>query len=69
HHRYHLAIENGENAEVIEHYLSLNDQGHFTGARMTINVGDNADFTHYKLAFESQASFHFSHNDLVIGRD
>jgi Fe-S cluster assembly protein SufD len=36
---------------------------------MTINVGDNADFTHYKLAFESQASFHFSHNDLVIGRD
>ncbi|WP_047606030.1 Fe-S cluster assembly protein SufD [Rahnella aquatilis] len=69
HHRYHLAIENGANAEVIEHYLSLNDQGHFTGARMTVNVGDNADFTHYKLAFESQASFHFSHNDLVIGRD
>ncbi|MBU9855507.1 Fe-S cluster assembly protein SufD [Rahnella bonaserana] len=69
HHRYHLSIEGGANAEVIEHYLSLNDHGHFTGARMTVNVGDNADFTHYKLAFESQASFHFSHNDLVIGRD
>lgn len=69
HHRYHMAIESGANAEVIEHYLSLNDHGHFTGARMTVNVGDNADFTHYKLAFESQASFHFSHNDLVIGRD
>lgn len=69
HHRYHMAVESGANAEVIEHYLSLNDHGHFTGARMTVNVGDNADFTHYKLAFESQASFHFSHNDLVIGRD
>lgn len=69
HHRYHMDIESGANAEVIEHYLSLNDHGHFTGARMTVNVGDNADFTHYKLAFESQASFHFSHNDLVIGRD
>ena len=69
HHRYHLAIESGANAEVIEHYVSLSDKGHFTGSRMTVNVGDNADFTHYKLAFESQASFHFSHNDLVIGRD
>lgn len=69
HHRYHVEIENGASAEVIEHYLSLNDHGHFTGARMTVKVGDNAGFTHYKLAFESQASFHFSHNDLVIGRD
>ncbi|GAB2929550.1 Fe-S cluster assembly protein SufD [Hafnia psychrotolerans] len=69
HHRYHLVIESGANAEVIEHYVTLGDKGHFTGARLTVNVGDNADFNHYKLAFESQASFHFSHNDLVIGRD
>lgn len=69
HHRYHLAIGQGASAEVIEHYVSLSDQGHFTGARMTVNVGDNANFAHYKLAFESQSSFHFAHNDLIIGRD
>ncbi|MFZ4832951.1 Fe-S cluster assembly protein SufD [Rouxiella sp. Mn2063] len=69
HHRYHLSIESGANAQVIEHYVSQNDHGHFTGARLTANIGDNADFTHYKLAFESQSSFHFAHNDLIIGRD
>ncbi|MDR3433810.1 MAG: Fe-S cluster assembly protein SufD [Rouxiella aceris] len=69
HHRYHLMIERGAHAEVIEHYASLGESGHFTGARLTANIGDNADFTHYKLSFESQASFHFAHNDLLIGRD
>ncbi|EIC85505.1 Fe-S cluster assembly protein SufD [Serratia sp. M24T3] len=69
HHRYHLEIESGANAEVIEHYVSLNELGHFTGARLTANIGDNATLSHYKLSFESQASYHFAHNDLTIGRD
>ncbi len=69
HHRYHLEIENGASAEIIEHYVSLNDLGHFTGARLTANIGDNANLDHYKLSFESQASYHFAHNDLIIGRD
>lgn len=69
HHRYHVAVERGANAEIIEHYVSLGDAGHFTGARLTADIGDNADFTHYKLSFESQASYHFAHNDLVVGRD
>ncbi|POC76770.1 FeS cluster assembly protein SufD, partial [Vibrio vulnificus] len=30
---------------------------------------DNAGLLHCKLAFESQPSYHFAHNDLVIGRD
>lgn len=69
HHRYHLEIENGASAEIIEHYVSLSDQGHFTGARLTANIGDNANLSHYKLSFESQTSYHFAHNDLTIGRD
>ncbi|CAI1864069.1 Fe-S cluster assembly protein SufD [Serratia fonticola] len=40
-----------------------------TGARLTVTVGDNAELHHCKLAFESQASYHFAHNDLMIGRD
>ncbi|EFE94365.1 Fe-S cluster assembly protein SufD [Serratia odorifera] len=69
HHRHHLDIARGAQASVIEHYVSLNERAHFTGARLTANVGDNAELQHSKLAFESQPSYHFSHNDLVIGRD
>ncbi|AVE48683.1 TPA: Fe-S cluster assembly protein SufD [Serratia marcescens] len=69
HHRHHLEIGRGAEAEVIEHYVSLGEAAHFTGARLTANVADNAGLLHCKLAFESQPSYHFAHNDLVIGRD
>ncbi|AJJ63771.1 Fe-S cluster assembly protein SufD [Yersinia aldovae] len=69
HYRHHLVIEPTAQAEVIEHFVSVNEQPHFTGARLTIAVGDNAELSHYKLAFESPRSYHFAHNDLVLGRD
>lgn len=69
HHRHHLDIGVGAQAEVIEHYVTLSSAAHFTGARLTVTVGDNAELRHCKLAFESQASYHFAHNDLLIGRD
>lgn len=69
HYRHHLAIEAGAQAEVIEHFVSLNEQPHFTGARLTVSVGDNAELSHCKLAFEAPQSTHFAHNDLVLGRD
>ena len=31
HYRHHLALESGAEATVVEHYLSLNEQPHFTG--------------------------------------
>ncbi|MGF6189451.1 Fe-S cluster assembly protein SufD [Serratia sp. 2723] len=69
HHRHHLEIASGARASVIEHYASVSAAAHFTGARLTVTVGDNAELHHCKLAFESQASYHFAHNDLLIGRD
>ncbi|MCX8956118.1 Fe-S cluster assembly protein SufD [Erwinia psidii] len=69
HYRHHLQLDDGARATVIEHYVSLNESAHFTGARFTATVGDNASLSHYKLAFEHTSSYHFSHNDLVIGRD
>ncbi|HDL8284233.1 TPA: Fe-S cluster assembly protein SufD [Yersinia enterocolitica] len=69
HYRHHLAIEASAQAEVIEHFVSLNEQPHFTGARLTISVGENAELSHYKLAFETPQSYHFAHNDLVLSRD
>jgi len=69
HYRHHLQIEEGAEAQVLEHYVSLNAQPHFTGARLTMAVGDNAQLTHTKLSFENSNSYHFAHNDLVTGRD
>ncbi|TKI05635.1 Fe-S cluster assembly protein SufD [Martelella alba] len=67
--RHHLSVENGASGEVIEHFASLDGRGHFTGARLTMAVGDNARLAHIKLAFENRASYHFAHNDIAIGRD
>jgi len=69
HYRHHLQLAEAAEATVIEHYVSLNNATHFTGARFTADVGNNAALTHYNLAFEAQSSYHFSHNDLVLGRD
>ncbi|OON41239.1 FeS cluster assembly protein SufD [Izhakiella australiensis] len=69
HYRHHLELEAGAEATLIEHYVSLNDSGHFSGARSTFRVGDNARLHHYKLGFETAASYHFAHNDIRIGRD
>lgn len=69
HYRHHLDIEAGAQGQVIEHFVSINDQGHFSGARTSMVVGNNAYLSHIKLAFESRASYHFSHNDIVIGSD
>ena len=69
HHRHHLQLEESAEAEVIEHYVTLNDSAHFTGARFTFTVADNAKLNHTKLSFESNKSYHFAHNDIVINRD
>lgn len=69
HHRHHLQLEESAEAEVIEHFVTLNDSAHFTGARFTFAVADNARLRHTKLAFESSKSYHFAHNDMVINRD
>ncbi len=66
HYRHHLVIASGAKAEVIEHYVSLNDSVHFTGARLTASVADNSELLHCKLAVENELSYHFSHNDLAI---
>lgn len=69
HYRHHLELESGAQATIIEHYLSLNDERHFTGARLTMSVADNAHLQHIKLAFENAQSYHFAHNDMALGRD
>lgn len=69
HYRNHLEIEENSQAEIIEHYITLNNISHLTGARLTLSVGNNSNLTHTKLSFENNSSYHFSHNDIRLGRD
>lgn len=69
HYRHHLDLAEGAEATVIEHFVSLNDARHFTGARFTINVAANVHLQHIKLAFENPLSHHFAHNDLLLAED
>lgn len=69
HYRHHLELEAGAEATIIEHYVSLSDAKHFTGARLTMNVAPNAHLLHFKLAFENPVSHHFAHNDLLLAAD
>jgi Fe-S cluster assembly protein SufD len=69
HYRHHLTLGEGASATVIEHYVSLDEQPHFTGARFTAEAAANSQLHHYKLAFENAQSYHFAHNDVAVGQD
>jgi Fe-S cluster assembly protein SufD len=69
HYRHHLDLAEGAEATIIEHYVSLNETTHFTGARLTMNVAANAQLHHIKLAFENPVSHHFAHNDMILAAD
>lgn len=69
HYRHHIEVGIGAKGQVIEHFISLDLQSHFSGSRTTIYVDDNAYFSHIKLATENKNSYHFAHNDVVIGQD
>ncbi|UDG81120.1 FeS cluster assembly protein SufD [Candidatus Hartigia pinicola] len=67
--RYHMTLDTNSTAQVIEHFVSLNDQAHFTGSRLTVKVGNNSKYQHVKLHHENSQAQYFSHNDILIGRD
>lgn len=69
HYRHHLTLGEGARATVIEHYVSFDQQPHFTGARFTAEVAANGQLNHCKLAFENAQSYHFAHNDVIVGQD
>ncbi|SNC58804.1 Fe-S cluster assembly protein SufD [Sodalis endosymbiont of Henestaris halophilus] len=69
HYRHHLDIGANAQGQVIEHFISVNNKGHFSGAFTSIAVGNNSHFDHVKLAVENSASYHFGHNDISVGRN
>ncbi|MCJ7462973.1 MAG: Fe-S cluster assembly protein SufD, partial [Candidatus Baumannia cicadellinicola] len=69
HYRHHIEIEPHAMGQVIEHFVNLTttDLAHFSGARITMDVRNNAHLSHIKLAGEKNNSYHFAHNDITIG--
>lgn len=68
HYYHYLEIGSYSNACIIEHFVSVNKNAHFTGARMSIKIGNNAKLHHIKLVCENHESYHIAHNDLNIGQ-
>lgn len=51
--RFHLDVGANAQMQVIEHYISSDGENrHFTGARLTATIGDNASFNHIKLGLK-----------------
>lgn len=67
--RHHVQLDVGAQAQLIEHYVSLNSAAHFTGTRVTMALEDNTQLNHTKLTFENAGSYHFAHNDVTVSRD
>lgn len=65
--RYHLTLDKNSKAQVIEHFVSMNNHAHFTGSRLTVQVGNNSQYQHFKLNNENDKAQHFAHNDIFIG--
>ncbi|URJ33030.1 Fe-S cluster assembly protein SufD [Candidatus Blochmannia vicinus] len=68
-HYYHcLEIGCHSNTCVIEHFISINKSAHFSGARMSMKIKNNAKLRHIKLVFENRESYHIAHNDINVGQ-
>ncbi|MDO1871444.1 signal peptide peptidase SppA, partial [Escherichia coli] len=67
--RHHLALSEGEEATVIEHFVSLNDARHFNGAQFTINVAANPHFQRINLVLGNRLSHPFAHNELLLAAE
>ncbi|WP_159715462.1 Fe-S cluster assembly protein SufD [Blochmannia endosymbiont of Camponotus nipponensis] len=68
HYHHHLEIGQDSNTCVIEHFISINENRHFSGARMSMTIGNRARLSHIKLVFENKTSYHISHNDISLGQ-
>lgn len=69
HYYHYIDIKKNTNACIIEHFISLNEDKHFTGTRMILSIDEQAIFQHVKLVCENQNSYHISHQDINIKKN
>lgn len=66
HYYYHINIGKDTNAFIIEHFISIDKNNHFTGTRMILSVDERSTLNHVKLIFENQNSYHISNQDINL---
>ncbi|HVS27548.1 MAG TPA: Fe-S cluster assembly protein SufD [Burkholderiales bacterium] len=64
-----VVAEQGSRCTLVEEYVSLNEEVHFTNAVTEIVVGENARITHTRLQNESRNSFHIAHCTATLAKD
>ncbi|MGF1764729.1 Fe-S cluster assembly protein SufD [Aliivibrio kagoshimensis] len=67
--RHHIKVNEQSSCQLVEHHISLMDANGLTLSRLSIDIGDGAQFEHVKLIEEGRNQEHLAHNDMIIGRD
>ncbi|WP_331828210.1 Fe-S cluster assembly protein SufD [Candidatus Blochmannia sp. SNP] len=68
HYYHYLEIGSHSSTCIIEHFINVNKNAHFSGARLSMKIGNNAKLHHIKLVFENRESYHIAHNDINVGQ-
>ena len=71
---YYHNIELGDNSQgkVIEHHTAIENTEQMKdvyGSRLVIRVGNNSSLEHINFITQHDQTQHFSHNDILLGRD
>jgi Fe-S cluster assembly protein SufD len=69
HPRNLVLVERGASARVVEHYVSLSGDEYFVNAATEVELGDNAELTHYQVQRQGPRAFHVAAIGARQGRD
>ncbi|HET7023855.1 MAG TPA: Fe-S cluster assembly protein SufD [Gemmatimonadales bacterium] len=64
-----LVVERGASARVVEHYVSLSDGEYLVNAATEVELGDNAELTHYQVQRQGAGAFQLAAIHARQGRD
>ena len=64
-----FVLGRGASAKVVEHYVSLSDGEYLVNAATEVDLGDNAELTHYQVQRQGPRAFHLAAINARQGRD
>lgn len=66
HYFHHFDIGKNNDSCIIEHFVNINENAHFTGTRTIISINGQSKLKYIKLICENQNSYHISNQDVNI---
>ena len=64
-----IVVERGASARVVEHFVGLADGEYFLNAVTEVDLGDNAELTHYQVQRQGKRAFQLAALHVRQGRD